>query len=454
MRVPPHCEELEIQILGDLMAIGSHQDLKAQKAMLQLNPKTFYKPISAELFALIRNSFQKAEPFGFMDIFANIGAEKLALYEHQARVMGDHSGRHPLPETFEFHIHRLISLETARRNIAKIESALTQAYSMTDPVELNSMLRESAKQVCQIDGAECSTGIYEHEVIDEIQSGLSDEQSMWPTSSEQLNSHLGGGVMSGSLITVAGSAGIGKTGYAIWLMDAIASQQEGKQALFFSLEMRPSEIVKRHLGIKAGKLFANLSYQERTQAIADALNYPLKLYDYKHPDLDFILTASKLDAAKQPVSVIVIDYLTLVTNRGNFERNDLRQADITSKFAWLAADLDCIVVALSQVNRSAAHGEDHCPQPHHAADSSGSHRSSHLWLGIDRPETYLDDPCYRDQFVIKCRKNRTGDHFEMIMSFNSGTFREMPFGYFKKAAKPEKSTPSVIYDAAYKPHHG
>lgn len=452
MKVPHHCEELEIQILGDLMAFGNPQDLKAQKAMLSLTPNSFYQPLSAELFALIRKSFQKAEPFGFMDIFANIGDEKLALYAHQGMVMNIHTGRQPIPEVFEYHLQRLISLEIARRNIAILENSLAQAYSMTDPVELNSLLRENVKQVCQIDGAQCSTGLYEHEIIDDIQSGLCDEQSMWPTSSAELNSLLGGGVMSGSLITIAGSAGIGKTGFAIWLMDAIASQKTEHQAIFFSLEMRPSEIVKRHLGIKAGKLYAHQTYAERTQATADALKYPLKLYDYKHPDLDFILTASKLDAAKQPISVIVVDYLTLVTNRGSFERNDLRQADITSKFAWLAADLDCIVIVLSQVNRSAAHGEDHCPQPQHAADSSGSHRSSHLWLGIDRPETYQDDPCYRDQFVIKCRKNRTGDHFEYIMSFNSGTFIEVSRGYFQKPIKNDK--PEKIFEIPYKPHHG
>src|SRR6185312_6182266 len=434
------------------MAIGNPQDLMAQKAMLQITPKSFYKPLSAELFALIRKSFQKSEPFGFMDIFANIGAEKMALYEHQTRVMGDHTGRAPITETFEYHIQRLISLETARRNVAILEDSLDQAYSMTDPVELNSFLRESAKEVCQIDSGEVSKGVYQDEIIDELQSGKSYEQTLMPTSSEQLNSLLGGGFMSESLITVAGAAGVGKTGFAIWLMDSIASQQEGKQAIFFSLEMRPSEIVKRLLGIKAGKLYSQQNYNERTQAIAEVLRYSLKLYDYKNPDLDFILTASKLDAAKQPISVIVVDYLTLVTNRGSFERNDLRQADITTKFAWLAADLDCVIIALSQVNRGAASGEDHCPQPHHAADSSGSHRSSHIWLGIDRPETYLDDPCYRDQFVIKCRKNRTGDHFEHIMSFNSGTFREMPYGYFKKPEKKVK--PEKIFEPSYKPHHG
>lgn len=450
MREAHHSEELEIQVLGDLMAIGNSQSLMVQKAMLQLNPKSFYKPLNAELFALIMKSFHKGQPFGFMDTFANIAADKVALYDHQVSVMSSHTGMQPGVESFEYHVQRLISLERVRNNIAVLESSLAEAYSMTDPNEINSLLRVRSEQICQIDSGECSEAVMEEEIIAELQSGKSDEATLMPTSSDRLNSFLGGGPQSGSLITIAGAAGVGKTGFAIWLMDSIATQQPGKQAIFFSLEMRPSEIVKRHLGIKVGNVYARHSHEERAKAIEKAKKFPLALYDYRNPDLDFILTNSRLDAAKTPVSVIVVDYLTLVTIQGSFERNDLRQTQITSKLAWLASNLDCIVIALSQVNRGAANREDQCPMPHDAADSSGSHKSSHIWLGIDRPEIYLDDPCYRDQFVIKCRKNRTGDNFEHIMSFNSGTFVEVNPGYFRKPEKKVKG--ERLFEEAYKPY--
>jgi len=149
---------------------------------------------------------------------------------------------------------------------------------------------------------------------------------------------------------------------------------------------------------------------------------------------------------EKPISVIVVDYLGLVENHGVFERNDLRQADITSKLARLAIELDCVVIALSQINRGASSraSDDRCPYPHDAADSSGSHRSSTLWIGVDRPELYQSDPCYRNQFVVKCRKNRFGGIFEMVYAFNNGTFAQVHDGFFKK---PFAKTPIDLQKA-------
>src|SRR5690606_23206305 len=127
---------------------------------------------------------------------------------------------------------------------------------------------------------------------------------------------------------------------------------------------------------------------------------PMKIYDTATTpmcsDIDYILTTARLKAMEKPISVIVVDYLGLVQNRGQFERNDLKQADITTKLAKLAMELNCVVIALSQINRASSSRakDDQCPYPSDAADSSGSHRSSTLWLGVNRPELYQDCPTY------------------------------------------------------------
>ena len=134
--------------------------------------------------------------------------------------------------------------------------------------------------------------------------------------------------------------------------------------------------------------------------------------------------------------------------RSSFERNDLKQSYITGKLAQLAIELNCTVIALSQINRSAANRgvEDRCPWPHDAADSSGGHRSASLWFGVDRPELYQDDPCYRNQFVVKCRKNRFGDTFETIFAFNGGSFAEVQQGYFRAPYAPAaKSSEKAMF---------
>jgi len=447
-----YCPELEAQILGHLMYIGTHDDLRVQNAMLRVTTKSFYKAINAHIFVLISQAFRKEEPFGFVDILVLIGKQDNDLHQHLNHIMDSYLPINVSPEKVDYDTHRLLKMAINRHKVALAEQMLQEANEASDPNLVDEILSDHISQLANIGHVQSESGVMEIDVIDDLLSGKIEEETVIPTASQQLNQLLGGGLRSSSLITVAGAAGVGKTGFATWLMDAIGSTQCDKQSIFFSLEMKPSEIVQRHLGVKASNLYRNLSEEERANAISVALQSPLRLYDYRACDLDFILTTCKLCALKQPISVIVVDYLTLVVNRGTFERNDLRQADTTSKLARLAHELDCIVIALSQVNRAAANREDQCPMPHDAADSSGSHRSSALWLGIDRPELYDTDPCYRDQFVIKCRKNRYGGNFEYVLSFNEGAFKEVPFGYFHKPVK--KSKEEKIFEPSYKPHHG
>jgi replicative DNA helicase len=143
----------------------------------------------------------------------------------------------------------------------------------------------------------------------------------------------------------------------------------------------------------------------------------------------------------------VVDYLGLVESKQHYERNDLKQTDITSKLARLAIELNCTVIALSQINRGAANRsiDDRCPWPHDASDSSGGHKSASLWLGLDRPELYQSDLSYRNQFVVKCRKNRFGPTFELLFAFNDGTFSEVNQGFFPKPSIQVKDNDKALF---------
>ena len=259
-----------------------------------------------------------------------------------------------------------------------------------------------------------------------------------------------------SLIIIAAGASVGKTGFSIYLMDAVARAQPGSESLFFSIEMECEEIWMKHIGICAGKPFDKLTEAERLEAVAKSLQVPIKIYDTamcrSTADIDFILTTARMRAMEKPLSVIVVDYLGLVQNKGSFERNDLKQSDITGKLAQLAIELNCTVIALSQINRGSANRgvEDRCPWPHDAADSSGGHRSAALWFGVDRPELYQEDSSYCNQFVVKCRKNRFGNTFDLIFAFNQGTFAEVSPGWFREPVKQVRNVEEAIFSAAGK----
>jgi replicative DNA helicase len=443
--------ETEYEVLETLMHFADPNHLRVQKAMLKLNSECFYNLENREIYELIRDKFNTQQPFNFLDILTMIPRDDYNLHSALKEMVHNYCQLHHGEASFEHYVDRLIILKRLRKQIQLSERMIKEVNHCADPEESQEILVRSLNEISNLSYQESKSGISSEQLAESFYEGNLQQDLIIPTTCDQLNSALNGGIMSKSLITVAAAAGVGKTGFSLYLLDAIARNQPGTQSLFFSLEMESKHIWMRHVGICGGKQFDKLDKDQRLEAVSKSLSVPITIYDtatcISSCDIDFILTTARMRSLEKPISVIVVDYLGLVENRGKFERNDLKQADNTSKLAKLALELNCIVIALSQVNRGAAQRakDDQCPWPQDAADSSGSHRSSTLWLGIDRPELYQDDLHYRNQFVVKCRKNRFGGTFELILAFNEGTFAEVSHGWFKKPSKIAKSPEEALF---------
>lgn len=447
--------EVEQRVLETLMHFGVATESRVQKAILKLSTDCFFTHDNAMLFTMIRDCFNSSQPFSFVDILMLVPKNNQQLHDTMTWIIDNYGKFHVSEINFESDVDKLILMTTLRKQALLMETALQRMRKCPQPDQAEQILIESITDISNLAYRESKDGITNHEIADAFYSGALADDLIIQTTCTALNNALNGGIMSKSLVTVAAAAGVGKTGFAIYLMDAIARIQPGTQSLFFSLEMEAKHIWTRHVGICGGNLFEQLNQQEKLNAVAKSLEIPVKIYDTAScksaSDIDYILTTARLKAIEKPISVIVVDYLGLVDNHGDFDGNHLRHADTTSKLAKLAMELNCVVIALSQINRqaSARATDDRCPYPSDAADSSGSHRSSTLWLGIDRPELYRDDPQYRNQFVIKCRKNRFGGNFELTFAFNDGTFSEFyrkPFGAPK--VQPKSAEKAIFsYDA-------
>ena len=443
-----HSIETEHEVLETLMHFGESSNLRVQKAICELNSDCFYNPDNKAIFELINTCFSKDEPFQFVDI-AMLTRGNIELHERVQWLMDDYYKFHAGESNFDHYIARLISLSRLRKQILLASSMISQVENCSNPEEASAIFMESINDISAISFAQSKGGISNVHIAEEFYDGKMVTTHRHPTTCETLNTATGGGIMAKSLITIAAGAGVGKTGFSIFLLDIIARAQPDTQTLFFSIEMEAKQIWLRHVGICAGKHFDKLDEDERFMAIGKSLEIPMQIYDAtmsrSTADIDYIVTTSRLKAMEQKVSVIVVDYLGLVECKGKFERNDLKQTEITSRLARLAIDLDCIVIALSQINRSPSGRaiEDRCPRPEDASGSSGSYFSSTLWLGLDRPELYQSEPCYRNQFVVKSGKNRYGNPFELILPFNEGTFGEISLGSLDKGMKqpipPKKS---------------
>jgi replicative DNA helicase len=229
------------------------------------------------------------------------------------------------------------------------------------------------------------------------------------------------------LITIAGRSGHGKTFFAIYLMDAIIDKIPGKQSLYFNLEMSETVMLERHAKLLG---YSGKNRRETIElALPQLLLKNISLVSVPMITIDEIEAHCRLAALKMPLGVVVVDYLGLIKSRSRSERKDLEQSDIAKRLAAIALSLDCIVIALIQVNREFKNRPvgERCPVVSDSAESMGSVHSSSWWLGIDRPELDSDDPEWRGLYQLRARKNRgESGLFALDFNFVDGMFSFRP----------------------------
>jgi len=265
-----------------------------------------------------------------------------------------------------------------------------------------------------------------------------------------LNDFLAGGFKEGSLASFIAQPRMGKTFFSIYLMDAILQANPDTQGLFYSLEMPIEQIIERHAALKANRIFDSLSNEQKEQAYTQLMLMNIKLCDAftspKATNLEYICNYARIEHAKKPLSVIVIDYMTKIDTAKRFDRDDLKYKYIASELANLAIELKCVIINLMHSNRTPSErpANDRCPQLTDEVQSTGAGTSSGYFFGIDRPELHGDDEDwkreYKNLFVLACRKSRFCPEFTIATQFNAGLFQS-PFYYY--SPKPlNKKTPN------------
>lgn len=411
--------EIECRVLGALIAFGNPAELEVQNAFLSLTADYFINRQSQELFNLIKKHYDAHEKFDSLVI-----AERIKD-----------------PNDFNFYLE----IESAgyTRNLLQSDiKLLKQKYRKMAMLSLfkqgiNEMNAESlvdascnigadiAYKICKLGTIDEKHIVYAEESANRFLSKPFSDNKVIPTGIETLDKCLNGGFRNGTLITIAGRPSMGKTGFAARISHGISNNALFKHALFFSLEMDSDEIYKKQLASIIGKHPQHFNKDEKTNAVALSQETQFTIDTKPLATIDYIETASRVMHSKKPISVIVVDYIGLVQNTNRLETHVLRQADVSLRLAALAKSLDCIVIGLTQVNRDYASRDDKCPVTSDAADSSGSERSSSYWFGIYRPELdNPDDPGLKNQFFVKCRKDRWNSPWTCFFDFNGGTFGE------------------------------
>ncbi|MCC5826957.1 replicative DNA helicase [Alkalimonas sp.] len=235
------------------------------------------------------------------------------------------------------------------------------------------------------------------------------------------------GLQPSDLIIVAARPSMGKTTFAMNLCEHAAITSD-KPVLIFSLEMPSEQIMMRMLAsigridqtrIRTGQL-EDEDWARLSSAI-ELLNTKGKMYIDDASGLtptEVRSRARRVAREHGGLSMIMVDYLQLMTVPGMSENRTLEIAEISRSLKALAKELKVPVVALSQLNRSLEQRADKRPVNSDLRESGSIEQDADLIMFIYRDEVYNDDSADKGSAEIIIGKQRNGPIGRVRLTFH------------------------------------
>ena len=235
------------------------------------------------------------------------------------------------------------------------------------------------------------------------------------------------GLQPSDLIIVAARPSMGKTTFAMNLCEHAAITSD-KPVLIFSLEMPSDQIMMRMLAslgrINQTKVRTGHLEDEdwaRLSSAIELLNSKGKMYIDDASGLtptEVRSRARRIAREHGGLSMIMVDYLQLMTVPGMSENRTLEIAEISRSLKALAKELKVPVVALSQLNRSLEQRADKRPVNSDLRESGSIEQDADLIMFIYRDEVYHEDTADKGTAEIIIGKQRNGPIGRVRLTFH------------------------------------
>lgn len=224
------------------------------------------------------------------------------------------------------------------------------------------------------------------------------------------------GMQRTDLLLIAARPAMGKTAFSLNLVQNAALKGDASVAVF-SLEMSKEQLVQRMLSaqsnvelskLKTGKLNEN-DWPRIIDAMAVLSNAKIHIDDTPGIKISELRSKCRKLKMEQGLDLILIDYLQLMEGEGNNESRQQEIAKISRSLKIIAKELNCPVVALSQLSRAPEQRADHRPMLSDLRESGSIEQDADIVMFLYRDEYYHPDSDRKNIGEVIIAKNRHGE---------------------------------------------
>lgn len=236
---------------------------------------------------------------------------------------------------------------------------------------------------------------------------------------DRLLGDLGGGDM----VVVAGRPGMGKTSLALVFAANVACEQK-LPVVIYSADTKPVKLIQKLLSGVAKLdshrlgtgMFSEKEWPRLTYGLGKLKDVPIWVGTNR--DVGAIVDSARaLHQQTGKLGLVVVDYVQLLSPD---ERNGNRSAElgfITRALKALAMELDCPVIAVSQVNRSVEQRQNKRPVMSDLRDAGSIEDDADVIIFIYRDEVYDHYSAHRGVAELIVAKNRGGPIGTDVVAF-------------------------------------
>lgn len=231
-----------------------------------------------------------------------------------------------------------------------------------------------------------------------------------------LDKVLAGGLRPGQLATVAGRPGMGKSVLAVDLARHAAFRLN-LPVVLFSLEMSREELGQRILAAEASIDLSivqsgtdnETAWARITEVTGRTAEAPLHIDDSATIDLAEIRAVARQQRQRHgALGLVVVDYLQLLHAARRYDNRVAEVSELSRGLKLLAKELQCPIVAASQLNRAAEARADRRPQLSDLRESGSVEQDSDIVILLHRPDYYDPESPRSGEIDLIIAKNRNG----------------------------------------------
>jgi len=402
LKVPPHSVEAEQSLLGGLLIDNTAWDRLGGV----LTDKDFYRPEHALIYKVIQRLVGDNQPADVITVNEAVKSEQggdLVGIDY----LNSLAQSTPSAANIKGYADIVRDRSILRRLIEVSDSIVSSAF-IPEGRSVRTLLDEAESRILQIgeDGSRKSDYLEIEPLlrsvvarIDELynRQGGSDITGI-ATGFIDLDKQTSG-LQKGDLVIIAGRPSMGKTAMALNIAENVALA-EGLPVVIFSMEMSGEQLAARLLGsvgrvdqsrMRTGKLQDD-EWPRVTDAIARLSNTQILI------DETGALSSLELRARARRIArnfggtlgLVVIDYLQLMSGSGS-ENRATEISEISRSLKSLAKELQCPVVALSQLNRGLEQRPNKRPIMSDLRESGAIEQDADVIMFIYRDEVYHPD---------------------------------------------------------------